>query len=221
MSAASTPIHVDFWFDPTCPWTWLTSRWILEVRKVRPLVIDWHVMSLAVLNENRLDELPEPIQTLMAQAWAPVRVLMAAQHKYGPDALEPLYNALGYRYHPLQEPKVRQTIESALREAHLPLDLADAGDADTYDEALRDSHHSGIALVGSDVGSPIIAVPSSDNEADKYAFFGPVLNPTPIGEEAVRLWDGVMAVASTPHFYEMKRTRTGGPDFGHASDVAA
>src|SRR4249920_44913 len=99
MSDSHSFTPVDFWFDPVCPWTWLTSRWMLEVRKTRPVAIDWHVMSLAILNEARLDELSERIRDLMGQAWAPVRVLMAAQASFGPDVLEPLFTALGTRYH--------------------------------------------------------------------------------------------------------------------------
>ena len=159
MSNSSSPTPVDFWLDPVCPWTWLTSRWMLEVRKTRPVAINWHVMSLAILNEARLDELPERIRDLMGQAWAPVRVLIAAQASYGPDVLEPLYTALGTRYHPRQEPKTRATIEAALREVGLPPAIADAGDTAAYDQALRESHQEGITLVGSEVGSPIIAVP--------------------------------------------------------------
>jgi hypothetical protein len=213
-SPLSTP--VDFWFDPVCPWTWLTSRWMLEVRKTRPVAISWHVMSLAILNETRLDELPERIRDLMGQAWAPVRVLMAAQASCGPDVLEPLFTALGTRYHLHQEPKTRTTIEAALREARLPTAIADAGDTTDHDHALRQSHQEGITLVGSEVGSPIIAIPGPDPAHSKVAFFGPVVSPAPTGDQAARLWDGILAAASTPGFYEIKRTRTVGPIFDQA-----
>jgi len=204
---------VDFWFDPVCPWTWLTSRWILEVRKSRPININWHVMSLAVLNEARMDELPDRIRDLMQRSWAPVRVLMAAQDQLGPAVLEPLYNALGSRYHPQQQSVTRATIEAALVDVGISVDLAEVGETDTYDTALRESHRAGITLVGGVVGSPIIGVPNADSPTGKVAFFGPVVTPTPKGEDAVRLWDGCLAVASTPGFYEIKRTRTVGPDF--------
>jgi len=206
------PTTVDFWFDPTCPWTFLTSRWLQEVRRHRPLTITWHVMSLAVLNERRLDELAPHIRELMGQAWAPVRVLIAAEKRYGQPVLEPLYEALGTRYHLQQQPKNRATIEAALRDAGLPANLADAGDTDVDDQALRSSHAAGIALVGSETGSPIIAVPGPD-ATGKIAFFGPVVTPAPKGEDAVRLWDGTLAVASTPGFYEIKRGRSVGPIF--------
>jgi protein-disulfide isomerase-like protein with CxxC motif len=213
MNGSLTPTPVDFWFDPVCPWTWLTSRWMLEVRETRPVVISWHVMSLAILNEAHIDEMPERIRDLMSQAWAPVRVLMAAQTSFGSDVLEPLYTALGTRYHLQQQPKTQATIEAALDEIGLPAGLADAGNTNAYDDALRRSHHEGIALVGAEVGSPIIAVPRPDQASDKIAFFGPVVTPAPKGENAARLWDGTLAVASTPGFYEIKRTRTVGPVF--------
>lgn len=213
MSDSRTPTAVDFWFDPVCPWTWLTSRWMLEVQKTRPVDITWHVMSLAVLNEGRLEQLAPSNGALMGQAWAPVRVLIAAQEAFGPRVLEPLYTALGTRYHPQQQPKTRATIQAALREVGLPEDLAKAGDTDTDDPALRRSHQEGITLVGQEVGSPIIAVPGPDPDSGKIAFFGPVVTPAPTGEQAARLWDGTLAVASTPGFYEIKRTRTVGPIF--------
>jgi len=213
MNGSTTATPVDFWFDPVCPWTWLTSRWMLEVRKARPVVISWHVMSLAVLNEARIDQLPEHIRDLMGRAWTPVRVLIAAQASLGADVLEPLYTALGTRYHLRQQPKTRATIEAALRDIGLPEELAGAGDTDEHDKALRESHGDGIALVGAEVGSPIIAVPRADPALGKVAFFGPVVTPAPKGEQAARLWDGTLAVASTPGFYEIKRTRTVGPVF--------
>ncbi len=213
MTNSGNTIKVDFWFDAVCPWTWLTSRWILEVRESRPIEINWRVMSLAVLNESRMDELPDRIRDLMGRSWAPMRTLMAAQEQFGPAVLEPLYNALGSRYHPLGEPVARETIDAALKEAGLPLDLAEAGETDAYDTALRESHRAGTTLVGGEVGSPIIAVPSADTPSGKITFFGPVVTPTPKGKHAVNLWDGVLAVAGTPGFYEIKRTRTAGPDY--------
>ncbi|MET8637747.1 mycothiol-dependent nitroreductase Rv2466c family protein [Streptomyces sp. NPDC004096] len=212
-ASPASPIPVDFYADPICPWTWLTSRWLLDVADRRPIKVSWHVMSLAILNENRMHELPERIRLLMGDAWAPVRVLTAARLIHGPEVVEPLYTALGTRYHLQQQPKNRATLEGGLRDAGLPVDLAAAGDTDRYDEELRASHTRGITLVGEDVGSPIIAVPGATPGSDPVAFFGPVVNPAPKGEDAAQLWDGVITVASTPNFYEIKRTRTGGPDF--------
>jgi len=201
----------DFWFDPRCPWAWLTSRWMLEVEKVRPVEVRWHVMSLAVLNEDKLDELPEGYREMLAAAWGPVRVCIAAEQKYGPEALAPLYTALGTRLHNRGQELSRQLMAEALEEADLPAGLVDAAESTDYDEAVRASHKEGIDLVGQDVGTPVIAVPGSDGE--QIAFFGPVVTPAPKGEAAARLWDGTLMVASTPGFYEIKRTRDAGPVF--------
>ncbi|MFD5737120.1 DsbA family protein [Streptomyces sioyaensis] len=206
---AKTP--ADFWFDPLCPWAWMTSRWMLEVEKVRPVEVRWHVMSLAVLNEDKLDELPENYRELLATAWGPVRVCIAAEEQHGSEVLGPLYTALGTRLHNRGLDRTRETLVDALKEAGLPAELADAADSDAYDAQLRASHKEGIDLVGQEVGTPVIAVPGHDGE--QIAFFGPVVTPAPKGEEAAKLWDGTLMVASIPGFYEIKRTRTQGPIF--------
>jgi len=203
--APHEPKVVDFWFDPLCPWAWIASRWMLEVEKVRPVAPRWHVMSLAVLNEGK-EGLPERYQELMAQAWGPVRVCIAAEQKFGPDVLLPLYTALGTRFHEQQQPKDRATIEAALDEAGLPTDLADAMDDPGYDQALRASHHDGMDRVGYEVGTPVISV-------DGISFFGPVISPIPRGDDAGRLWDGVLLVAGSDGFFELKRSRTRDPIF--------
>jgi protein-disulfide isomerase-like protein with CxxC motif len=199
------PTPVDFWFDPLCPWAWITSRWLLEVEKVRPVLPRWHVMSLAVLNENK-EEMPENYKELMAKAWGPVRVCIAAEQKFGPEALGPLYTAIGTRFHHEKAERDRATIEAALADAGLPADLADAMDSTDYDEAVRASHADGIDRVGYEVGTPVIAV-------GDLAIFGPVISPIPRGEAAARLWDGVMLIAGTDGFFELKRSRTRDPIF--------
>ncbi|MEU1795967.1 mycothiol-dependent nitroreductase Rv2466c family protein [Streptomyces californicus] len=203
---------VDFWFDPLCPWAWMTSRWMLEVEKVRDVEVRWHVMSLAVLNEDRLDELPEEYRDMMEnQAWGPVRVVIAAQQLHGDDIVGPLYTALGTRFHNNGEGPTREAVAAALKDVDLPAELAEYADSDRYDTELRASHREGIEKVGQDVGTPVIAVPGADGE--QIAFFGPVVTPAPKGEEAAKLWDGTLLVASVPGFYEIKRTRTQGPIF--------
>ncbi|MFG3494144.1 DsbA family protein [Streptomyces sp. NPDC047928] len=210
MSETRTTAH--FWFDPLCPWAWMTSRWMLEVRKVRPVDVRWQVMSLAVLNEDKLDEVPEAYREMLSTtAWGPVRVAVAAQQLHGDEVLDRLYTAMGTRFHNRGEAVNRETMAAALEEAGLPAELVEYADKDTYDTELRASHKEGINKVGQDVGTPVIAVPGPDGQ--EVAFFGPVVTPAPKGEAAARLWDGTLLVASTPGFYEIKRTRTQGPVF--------
>jgi len=203
--AEQEPVDIDFWFDPLCPWAWMTSRWVLEVQKVRPVSPHWHLMSLAVLNEGK-EDLPERYRNFIRQAWGPVRVCIAAEQKFGPEVLGPLYTALGTRFHLEKAEKDRATIEAALAEEGLPAELADAMDSTEYDEALRASHHDGMDRVGYEVGTPVISV-------NGFSCFGPVVTPAPRGEAAARLWDGFLLVAGTDGFFELKRSRTRDPIF--------
>jgi 2-hydroxychromene-2-carboxylate isomerase len=196
----------DFWFDPLCPFAWITSRWMLEVEQVRDVRVRWHPMSLHFLNKDR-EQLPESYRANVARGLPIGRVLMAAQEQVGPEALGPLYTALGVRIHHDKQERDRRLVVDALADARLPAELIEAFDDATYDEPLRLSHQEAIDRVGDDVGTPTIAFNGS-------AFFGPVLTRIPRGEEAGRLWDGAITVAELPYFFEIKRTRTGELDFG-------
>ena len=194
----------DFWFDPICPFAWATSRWMLEVQKVRDIDVKWHVMSLGYLNQDK--DIPDSYRELLAPAWGPVRVLVAAAQRHGDDVLLPLYSALGTRIHLEKQPVDRSMIAAAVAEVGLEADLVDAMDDPSYDEAVARSHHEGMDQVGDDVGTPTISFEGA-------AFFGPVLSRIPRGEDAGRIWDGAVALSSFPYFFELKRTRTGELDF--------
>jgi 2-hydroxychromene-2-carboxylate isomerase len=194
----------DFWFDPLCPFAWITSRWIGEVEGVRDIETVWHVMSLAVLNEGR--DLEPAYRESMDNAWGMVRVIIAAQQEHGQETVKALYDAMGTLIHERGEKDRALVITKALAECGLPASLAEAATSDAYDEQLRASHEEGISLVGQDVGTPVVAFNGT-------AFFGPVLTRIPRGEVAGTLWDATTAIAAYPHFFELKRSRTERPEF--------
>jgi 2-hydroxychromene-2-carboxylate isomerase len=204
VTVSAQPAVADFWFDPICPWAWIASRWMLEVEQVRDVSVGWHVMSLSYLNEGR--DLPADYQRVMAEGWGPVRVVTAAIAKHGDEVALPLYTALGTRFHDEGRPKGHATVAEALGEAGLPESLADEMTVTSWDDQLKASHHAGMDPVGYEVGTPVIHVEGT-------AFFGPVVSPIPRGEAAGRLWDGVLLVAGTDGFFELKRSRTRDPIF--------
>ncbi|MDE8670680.1 disulfide bond formation protein DsbA [Pseudarthrobacter sp. H3Y2-7] len=200
----ATTNHADFWFDPLCPFAWITSRWIGEVEAVRDIKTVWHVMSLSVLNEGR--DLDAGYRELMDRGWGPVRVITAAREQHGDQVVKPLYDAMGTLIHIGGEKDFDVVIAKALAECGLPAGLAEAAGSDAFDAQLRASHEEGISLVGQDVGTPVVAFNGT-------AFFGPVLTRIPRGERAGELWDATVTLASFPHFFELKRSRSESPEF--------
>jgi hypothetical protein len=199
---------VPFWFDPLCPWAWITSRWILEVEKVRPVKADWRIMSLAYLNliQHEGEGLSQEYVERMSRAWGPVRICAAAAAHSGPGILGPLYTAIGTRFHNEGRREDPDVIPEALAEVGLPVKLAKAADSDEFDQVIKDSHHEAFDDVGLDVGTPVLRIRGR-------ALFGPVITPAPRGEAAGQLWDGLALVAGADGFFELKRSRDRKPSF--------
>ncbi|MHA7282710.1 mycothiol-dependent nitroreductase Rv2466c family protein [Arthrobacter sp. TMS2-4] len=204
MNTSTSVEKADFWFDPLCPFAWITSRWIGEVEQVRDISVAWHVMSLSVLNEGR--DLPEDYQAMMLQGWRPVRVIIAAAELHGDEYIKKLYDAMGTRIHIGENRDFDVVIRESLEEVGLPAELAAHAHTDEFDAQLRASHKDGIDRVGDEVGTPVVAFNGT-------AFFGPVLTRIPRGEDAGRIFDGAVMMSEFPGFFELKRSRTESPRF--------
>ena len=202
--------RAEMFFDPACPWAWMTSRWMMEVEQVRDLEITWSVMSLSVLNEGR--DLPEDYRAFNDRAWTGPRAIIAATKDLpegeANELRKKMYDALGQRIHldGRGTDDYPALVAEVVEELGLDPSVAEAAQGDSVDTELRASHQRAIDLVGDDVGTPVVSV-------NDVAFFGPVVTPAPKGEAAGKLWDGCVLVAGTPGFYELKRSRDARPDF--------
>lgn len=203
--AENTATKVDFWFDPACPWAWMTSRWIDEVDALRENVeVEWHIMSLAILNENR--EMDDAHRASHQRSLRSCKVAAGVIAELGNDKVKAFYDEIGTRNHPEKRAKEEGVLEEAMAAAGIDESFLTRADAGEFDAQLRASHEDGIGRVGQDVGTPILAV-------DGVAFFGPVISPAPKGDMALQLFDGVVAAAGYDGFFELKRSRTRGPEF--------
>ncbi len=189
---------IDFWFDPGCPFTWRTSRWVTEIGQRRDTPVRWHLMSLAVLNEG--NDVPEQYRARIARGQEALRVLAAAE-RIKPEAVADLYTAMGRRRHDEGQDFDSALIADAVAEVGLPADLSEARSDSSYDDDIRASHVAGQQRVGTDSGSPVLAV------GDGPGFFGPVVVPIPTGDDALALFDAVVLLSGVPAFSELKRAR--------------
>jgi len=198
---------VEVFVDPMCPFAWLTSRWLVEVERMGRIELTIRVMSLSILNEGR-DDVSDFYRDLVDRAWATARIAIAIERDHGHGALRAWYDALGQRIHVAGEPVDDDVISETLAAVGLPITLAEgrSDNASDIDDRLRASHRCAVESVGNDVGTPVVHIVDDDRT---IACFGPVVNPAPVGAEAVQLFDGVALVAGTPGFFELKRTRTG------------
>lgn len=204
-------MNVDFYFDPACPWCWVTSRWLADVATKRDVNVTWKPFSLAIKNDTiskNGDSLSEH-ESAALKSHRVLRVMEAAARAGGdPDKL---YSDIGQMHHVEDYAYSDTEIELMLNLSRLDPALLAAADDTSYDQPLQESINEAIGIVGDDVGVPLVVFETENGQ--KTGYFGPVLMRQPIGQEALDLWDGLSKLASTSDFYELKRSRpAGGPD---------
>lgn len=199
-------LPVQFYFDPACPWTWITSRWVVDVAAQRGFDITWLPFSLRHRNIDNAGY--DRIRDELDAQHPGMRVIEAARHQYGNDAVGGLYTAFGTLIHHDRDDNLARLAEG-IAMANLPPVLIDAANDDSFDAGIIASTEAGRAIVGDDAGIPIVVV-----DGARSTFFGPVLSPAPTGADAVELWDAFVTLGRFDGLYEIKRTRSVGPIFG-------
>ena len=206
---------VDFFWDPVCPWAWLTSRWVVNVLEERPMEVDWKFIALRIVNEDRdyEKEFRPGYERGHTRGLELLRVAAALRETVGPEAVLPYYTAVGTALHlerRHEEFDAPAGFERILSELGHPTDLAGAALDTGYDTVIRAETKTALDRTGGNIGTPVLTFGPPDGPS----FFGPVINKAPKGAEAVELWDAVVALGSNPHFSELKRSLRGRPDFG-------
>ena len=205
VTVSGVTTSVDCWLDPLSPWAWVTARWLEEVQSIRDIKVSWHVMCLDILHEHDEVPLSEEFRAWMKGTWLPARAVEAARATQGDEAARQLMFAIGRMYNVDRNRDLPAVIAAAVAECGLPESVVEASTSTQFDAAVRASHDAGMALGGKDVGTPILAIPGPDGSP--IGLFGPVVSKTPRGQEAGRLWDGLVLLAQTPGFYELKKER--------------
>ena len=200
---------VDFYWDPVCPWCWITSRWMIDVGHQKQIRVNWKLFSLKIINAER--DIPEPYKTLHEMGLKALRVAAAVRKSYGNDGLAHIYTLMGtYHHHDEEDIDTPEDLEKILQIGGYPTRLANAATDPAWDNLIRADMDQALAKVGKDVGVPLIVLDGGDGPG----FFGPVCSPAPTGKAAVALWDAIIIAGRTPGFYELKRTRETEPLLG-------
>ena len=205
---------VDFYWDPVCPWCWITSRWMIDVGRQKRIHVNWKLFSLRLINKDR--DISERYVILHEMGLEALRVAAAVGKDFGNDGIGEIYTAMGARYHH-DEADIgdSEELEEILKTCGFPTTLAAAAKDESLDEVIQADMDQAIAKAGTDVGVPQIVLDGGQGPG----FFGPVFSPAPTGEDAVKLWDALIVTGCTPGFFELKRTREVGPVFAARPEI--
>ena len=205
---------VEYFWDPACPWSWLTSRWMVNVIAEQPMRVEWRLISLRMINEHKDygQDFPEGHERVHQRGLELLRVAAAVRAEAGEAAVLPLYSALGTRIHVEKDPQFfdgRAGIEAVLADLGHPAQLAGAATSTEFDGLIRADSEEALERCGGNIGTPVISFLPPDGPS----FFGPVISRAPRGQEAVDLWNAVCTLGTNEHFSELKRSTRGRPQF--------